>query len=187
MISRCCICKKLAAEQPKLNPKFKPQQSCVLLNVTLCCNASHEQIHISSQQRRQVHHLVTGNMDHLCRHARGHITKTTVWYLHAIRESFLTNKLSSEAQKQKHTYLLQILSEIILLNKDFERADKKIYRSPSRIRVYWIYGFLKQCSRKHKLQENFTVSYASWRKHSTSDPWTVTATAGIYKGTEKGA
>lgn len=48
-------------------------------------------------------------------------------------------------------------------------------------------AFLKQRSRKHKIQETFTVSHASWRKHSTFDPCTVKTTAGIYKGGEKGA
>lgn len=54
-----------------------------------------------------------------------------------------------------------------------------------RIRAHWIYDFLKQRSHKHKLQETFTVLHASWRRHSTFDPWTVKTTAGIYKGGEK--
>lgn len=51
--------------------------------------------------------------------------------------------------------------------------------------VYWIYSFSKQCSHDHKLQENFMALNASRRRHSTSDPRTVKATAGTYKTAEK--
>lgn len=88
----------------------------------------------------------------------------------------------------KHTSLPQTLSEMTL-NKA-PRVQIRRYNTsltPRRMQVHWIYCFLKQCSRKHKLQETFMVSHASWRRHSTFDLWTVKTTAGIYKGEEKGA
>lgn len=54
-----------------------------------------------------------------------------------------------------------------------------------RNKVYWIYSYSNQCSHNRKLQETFMVLNASWRRHSTSDPWTVKATAGTYKTAEK--
>lgn len=53
--------------------------------------------------------------------------------------------------------------------------------------MHRIYCFFKQRSRKHELEETFTVLHASWRRHSTFDPRTVKTTAGIYKEGEKGA
>lgn len=54
-----------------------------------------------------------------------------------------------------------------------------------RNKVSWIYSYSKQCSHNRTLQETFMVLNASWRRHSTSDPWTVKATAGTYKTAEK--
>lgn len=91
--------------------------------------------------------------------------------------------------KNTHTLLCLRLSVKWLFTIKIPWVQIKRYTSlmPRRIQVYWIYCFWKHCSRKHKLQETFTVSYASWRRHSTFDPWTVKTTAGIYKGGEKGA
>lgn len=107
--------------------------------------------------------------------------------MHAWYSKFLSR---TATQTKTHTSLPQTLSKMTLLHKDPKAADKDIYSTsltPSRLQVYWIYCFLKQCSRKHKLQEAFMVLHASWRRHSTFDPRTVKTTAGTYKAGEKGA
>lgn len=107
--------------------------------------------------------------------------------MHAWYSKFLSR---TATQTKTHTSLPQTLSKMTLLHKDPKAADKDIYSTsltPSRLQVYWIYCFLKQCSRKHKLQETFMVLHASWRRHSTFDPRTVKTTAGTYKAGEKGA
>lgn len=112
--------------------------------------------------------------------------------LHNIQHPFLMHQLSQK-DRNKHTHTHTPLCLRLPVNWLFTikipRVQIKRYTSltPPRVQVYWIYCFLKHCSRKHKLQETFTALYASWRRHSTFDPWTVKTTAGIYKEREKGA
>lgn len=133
----------------------------------MCSNVSPEQTHISSwlKQRSSITWL-TGNVYHLYCHMQNiYLLKSTL--------------PAAQTPVSKMT-----LPSIKIPGAQIRRSTSL---TPRRIRAYRIYRFLERRSRKHKLQETFMVSHASWRKHSTFDPWTVKTTAGIYKGGEKGA